>query len=145
MRISFFNKGTERTLVLIKPDGVHRGLIGRVIQRFKDRQFKIITLRMMHASKSLLESHYAEHKDRPFFSGLIERMSSGPIVMMVLEGSNVVPIVRKMIGVTNPAEALPGTIRGDFCTETEGNLIHASDSVESAKREINLWNGCESF
>lgn len=103
---------------------------------------RIATLRLMHASKSLLESHYAEHRDRPFFTGLIERMSSGPVVMMVLEGSNVIGVVRKMIGTTNPVEASPGTIRGDFCLETEGNLIHASDSEVSAEREILLWNGC---
>lgn len=132
----------ERTLVLIKPDGVQRGLVGRVIQRFEDRQIKIKTLQLMHASKSLLESHYAEHRERPFFTGLIDRMTSGPIVMMVLEGKNMIGVVRKMIGTTNPAEAIPGTIRGDFCLETEGNLIHASDSLESAEREILLWNGC---
>lgn len=132
----------ERTLVLIKPDGVQRGLVGRVIQRFEDRQIKIKTLQLMHASKYLLESHYAEHRERPFFTGLIDRMTSGPIVMIVLEGKNVIGVVRKMIGTTNPAEAIPGTIRGDFCLETEGNLIHASDSLESAEREILLWNGC---
>lgn len=103
---------------------------------------KIVNLRMMHASQTLLESHYAEHKNRPFFPSLIERMSSGSLVMMVLEGKNAVGIVRKMIGTTNPAESAPGTIRGDFCTETEGNLIHASDSLESAEREISLWVGC---
>lgn len=96
----------------------------------------------MHASESLLESHYHEHKDRPFFAKLIERTTSGPLVMMVLEGKDVITMVRKMIGTTNPAEASPGTIRGDFCTEMEGNLIHASDSPASAEREILLWNGC---
>lgn len=100
---------------------------------------------MMHASKPMLEAHYAEHAGKPFFASLIDRMGEGPLVMMVLEGKNVVSVLRKMIGATNPADAPPGTIRGDFCLEMEGNLIHASDSRESAEREISLWNGCMPF
>lgn len=139
----------DRTLVLVKPDGIRRGLVGRVLQRFEDRQFKIVAMEMVHPTREQLETHYEEHKERVFFAPLIEYMLSGPIVVLVLEGPNVVPIVRTMIGTTNPALASPGTIRGDFCTTTDQNLIHASESPEAAAREIDLWlanaNTCSKY
>lgn len=125
--------------MLIKPDGVARGLVGRILERFESRQFKIMHLKMLQANKEQLQNHYGEHKDRPYFNQLIEYMSSGPIIIVVLEGTDVILSVRKMIGTTNPAEALPGTIRGDFCSNAAANVIHASDNQSAAKREVNLW------
>lgn len=129
----------ERTLVLIKPGGLQRGLIGRIITRFEDRGYKCTGLKMLQAERTTLESHYSEHKARPFFPGLISYMSSTPLVAMIWEGKSVVKNVRKMVGATNPEDAAPGTIRGDFTIETGRNLIHGSDSVPAANREICLW------
>jgi nucleoside-diphosphate kinase len=131
--------GDERTLILIKPDGVQRGLMGRIISRFEERGYKCTGLKMLQAEKSTLETHYAEHKARPFFPGLISYMSSTPLVAMIWEGKSVVKNARKMVGATNPEESTPGTIRGDYAIETGRNLIHGSDSVESAGKEICLW------
>lgn len=130
---------TERTFVLLKPDAVHRGLVGAVVHRFERRGLKMVGLKMMRVSRSLAESYYAEHKGKSFFEGLMKYISSGPIVAMVLEGDNAIAIVRRMMGKTNSAEAEPGTIRGDFALTIGRNIIHGSDSVESAKREIGFF------
>merc|ERR1712035_133650 len=129
----------ERTFLAIKPDGVQRGLIGEIIKRFEVKGFKLVGLKMFQASSSLLNDHYADLKGRPFFTGLIEYMSSGPVVAMVWEGKGVVKTGRVMLGETNPADSKPGTIRGDFCIDVSKNIIHGSDSVESANKEISLW------
>ncbi len=129
----------EQTLVLIKPDGVERKLIGRIIKRFEDRNFNIIKLKMLKIDKKLAEKHYEEHNGKEYFERIVNCMVSGPIVAMIIEGEGVIKAVRKMIGATNPLDAEPGTIRGDYGYTTPGNLIHASDSEESAKREISLF------
>lgn len=130
---------TERTFIMIKPDGVQRGLIGKVLQRFEQKGFKLVAMKIMWASKELLEEHYEEHSERPFFPGLVEYMGSGPVVPMVWEGLNVIKTGRKILGATKPTESAPGTIRGDFGIQVGRNIIHGSDSEESAEREINLW------
>ncbi|MDF1533797.1 MAG: nucleoside-diphosphate kinase [Methanosarcinaceae archaeon] len=128
----------ERTYVMVKPDGVQRGLVGEVISRIEKRGLKISALRMNVMSEDAAKEHYKEHVERPFFGSLIEYVVSGPSVSMVVEGKGVVPIMRTINGATNPVEALPGTIRGDFAIETGRNVVHASDSVESAEREIGI-------
>ena len=133
------NDHSVRTFIAIKPDAVQRGLIGEITGRFEKKGFKLIALKFMKASQDLLKLHYAEHKDRTFFLDLIEYMNSGPVVAMVWEGKGVVKGGRSLLGATNPIEATPGTIRGDLAMETGRNLCHASDSIESAEREINLW------
>uniref|UniRef100_A0A3Q4I8H5 Nucleoside diphosphate kinase n=2 Tax=Neolamprologus brichardi TaxID=32507 RepID=A0A3Q4I8H5_NEOBR len=129
----------ERTFIAIKPDGVQRGIIGEVIKRFEIKGFKLVGMKMLHASEDLLMKHYIDLKDRPFFPTLINYMSSGPVVAMVWEGKGVVKTGRVMLGETNPADSKPGTIRGDFCIDVSKNIIHGSDSVESANKEISLW------
>ncbi|XP_020941256.1 nucleoside diphosphate kinase, mitochondrial isoform X1 [Sus scrofa] len=129
----------ERTLVAVKPDGVQRRLVGDVIQRFERRGFKLVGMKMLQVPESLLAEHYHELRRKPFYPALISYMSSGPVVAMVWEGPNVVCASRAMIGHTNSAEAAPGTIRGDFSIHISRNVIHASDSVEGAQREIQLW------
>ncbi|KAK9530818.1 hypothetical protein VZT92_012298 [Zoarces viviparus] len=129
----------ERTFIAIKPDGVQRGIIGEVIKRFEMKGFKLTAMKMLHASKEHLTEHYIDLKDRPFFPTLIKYMSSGPVVAMVWEGKGVVKTGRVMLGETNPADSKPGTIRGDFCIDVGKNIIHGSDSVESADKEIALW------
>ncbi|KAG7506674.1 nucleoside diphosphate kinase A2-like [Solea senegalensis] len=129
----------ERTFIAIKPDGVQRGLIGDIIKRFEVKGFKLVGMKMLHASEDLLKQHYDDLKERPFFPQLIEYMSSGPVVTMVWEGKGAVKTGRKMLGETNPANSEPGTIRGDFCIDVGKNIIHGSDSVDSAKKEISLW------
>ncbi|MFH0702201.1 MAG: nucleoside-diphosphate kinase [bacterium] len=129
----------ERTFVAIKPDAVQRGLIGEIIQRFENKGFKIIGLKMMLLDIGTAEKHYAEHKGKPFFEGLVEFITSGPIVAIVVEGANAVKIVRKMMGATNPQESDFGTIRADFAQIMGKNIIHGSDSLESAKREIAIF------
>ncbi|TMS21847.1 Nucleoside diphosphate kinase B, partial [Larimichthys crocea] len=129
----------ERTFLAIKPDGVQRGIIGEIIKRFEVKGFKLVGLKMLHASDELLNEHYIDLKDRPFFPTLIKYMSSGPVVAMVWEGKGVVKTGRVMLGETNPADSKPGTIRGDFCIDVSKNIIHGSDSVESANKEIGLW------
>ncbi|CAB3408033.1 unnamed protein product [Caenorhabditis bovis] len=130
---------TERTFIAVKPDGVHRGLVGKIIARFEERGYKLIALKQITASKSHLETHYQDLKDKPFFPALIEYMSSGPVVAMVWQGLDVVKQGRAMLGATNPLASAPGTIRGDFAIQTGRNICHGSDSVDSATREIAHW------
>ncbi|XP_030654543.1 nucleoside diphosphate kinase, mitochondrial isoform X2 [Nomascus leucogenys] len=129
----------ERTLVAVKPDGVQRRLVGDVIQRFERRGFTLVGMKMLQAPESVLAEHYQDLQRKPFYPALIRYMSSGPVVAMVWEGYNVVRASRAMIGHTDSAEAAPGTIRGDFSVHISRNVIHASDSVEGAQREIQLW------
>ncbi len=131
----------ERTFVMIKPDGVQRGLIGAIIQRFERRGLKIVAMKFMHVSRELAEKHYAVHKGRPFYDGLIAYITSGPVVAMVLEGTNAITVARNTMGATNPADAAPGTIRADFGIEIGRNLVHGSDGPETAAFEIGLWFG----
>ncbi|XP_051490913.1 nucleoside diphosphate kinase A-like isoform X1 [Apus apus] len=130
---------SERTFIAIKPDGVQRGLVGEIIKRFEQKGFKLVAMKFIHASEDLLREHYIDLKDRPFYDGLVQYMHSGPVVAMVWEGLNVIKTGRVMLGETNPFDSKPGTIRGDFCIQVGRNIIHGSDSVESAETEINLW------
>ncbi|XP_076864375.1 nucleoside diphosphate kinase B [Brachyhypopomus gauderio] len=130
---------TERTFIAIKPDGVQRGLIGDIIKRFEQKGFKLVAMKFLQASEELLKEHYIDLKDRPFYPGLVKYMGSGPVLAMVWEGLNVVKTGRVMLGETNPGDSKPGTIRGDFCIEVGRNIVHGSDSVESANKEIALW------
>ncbi|KAH9420914.1 nucleoside diphosphate kinase [Dermatophagoides pteronyssinus] len=130
---------TERTFIMLKPDAVQRGIVGEIIRRFEAKGFKLVAMKFMMASEDLLKKHYADLAARPFFPGLIKYMQMGPVVPMVWEGLNAVKTGRVMLGETNPAESKPGTIRGDLCIQTGRNIIHGSDSVETAKREIDLW------
>jgi len=129
----------ERTFIAIKPDGVQRGLVGQIISRFETKGFTLVGLKIMSVSKELAEKHYDVHKERPFFSGLIQFITSGPVVAMVWEGEGVVASARKIIGATNPLSAEPGTIRGDYGISVGRNLIHGSDAIETAQTEISLW------
>jgi nucleoside-diphosphate kinase len=129
----------EQTFIALKPDAVQRGYIGEIIQRFERKGFKLVGLKLMQVSRELGERHYQEHSAKPFFKGLVDFITSGPIVAMVWEGDNVVESSRKMMGATNPKDAAPGTIRGDFSVDLGRNIVHGSDSVESAKREISLF------
>lgn len=131
----------ERTFIMIKPDGVQRSLVGEVIQRLEKKGFTLVGLKLMQVSRELAETHYGVHKDKPFFPGLVEFITSGPVVAMVWEGEGVVASSRKIIGATNPLNAEPGTIRGDFGISIGRNLIHGSDAVETAQTEIALWFG----
>jgi len=134
---------TERSLVLIKPDGVARGLVGRILSRLEERGFVLEALELRRATRDLLDAHYAEHTAKPFYPGLVAYMTSGPVVALVLSGAQVVASFRSMAGATDPVKADPGTIRGDFGRDwADGeirNLVHGSDSVESAEREIAIW------
>ena len=130
---------TERSLVLIKPDGVQRLLVGRVIARFEDRGLKLVGLKLLHVSRELAERHYAIHRDKPFFATLVAFITSSPLVAMAVEGPNAISVVRSMVGATRPWEAASGTIRGDFALEVAQNLIHASDGPETAEAELDLW------
>ncbi len=130
---------SERTLVLIKPDGVQRLLAGRILARYEERGLRLVGLKLMAVDRELAERHYDIHNAKPFFRGLVDFITSGPLVAAVLEGPNAVAVVRTMNGATRPHEAAPGTIRGDFALETAQNLVHASDSVETADAEIALW------
>ena len=129
----------ERTLVLVKPDGVQRGLIGEVIARFERRGLRLVAAKFMQVSTALAETHYAEHKERPFYSGLIQYITSAPVMAMVWEGPNAVAAIRQTVGSTKPVEAAPGTIRHDYALEVGRNLIHASDKPETGEREVALW------
>ncbi|XP_015992233.1 nucleoside diphosphate kinase, mitochondrial isoform X1 [Rousettus aegyptiacus] len=129
----------ERTLVAVKPDGVQRRLVGDVIRRFERRGFNLVGMKMLQAPENVLAEHYHDLRRKPFYPALISYMSSGPVVAMVWEGPNVVRTSRAMIGHTDSAVAVPGTIRGDFSIHISRNVIHASDSVEEAQREIQLW------
>ena len=129
----------ERTLVLIKPDGVQRLLTGRILARYEDRGLKLVGLKLIQVSRELAEKHYAVHREKPFFKGLVDFITSAPLVAAVLEGPNAIAVVRAMNGATRPHEAAPGSIRGDFALETAQNLVHASDSPENAAAEVALW------
>lgn len=130
---------TERTLVLVKPDGVQRLLVGRILGRFEERGLKIVGLKLVAVDRPLAEAHYAVHRERPFFGGLVEFITSSPLVAVALEGPNAIAMVRSMVGATRPHEAAPGTIRGDLAMETAQNLVHASDGPETAVSELALW------
>ena len=129
----------ERTFIAIKPDGVKRGFIGKILQRFEDKSYKIVALKMLNVTQEQAKKHYAEHEGKAFYPSLIEYITSGPVVAMVLEGENVVAGARHIMGKTNPDEADVGTIRGDFAQAKEYNIVHGSDSVESVKREIAIY------
>ena len=129
----------ERTFVAIKPDGVQRGLVGEVISRLERRGLKLVAIRLMQVDEGLAGRHYAEHVDRPFFSSLVSFITSGPIVAMIWEANNAVALARQTMGSTNPGEAAPGTIRGDFGIDIGRNIVHGSDGPESAEREIGLF------
>ena len=129
----------EKTLVLVKPDGVRRGLSGEIIARFEKRGLQIVALKLMQISRTMAEKHYAEHVGKPFFDNLVEFITSGPVVAMVVKGDHAIRAVRAMMGATNPLEAAPGTIRGDFALVMSENVIHGSDGSESAAREIEAF------
>ncbi len=130
---------SERTLVLVKPDGVERKLVGEVISRIERKGFKLVALELRTLDRATAETHYGEHKDKPFFKDLVDFITSGPLVAAVIEGNEAISAWRTMMGATNPANAAMGTIRGDFATETQFNVSHGSDSPESAAREIKLF------
>jgi nucleoside-diphosphate kinase len=131
----------EKTFVMVKPDGVQRGLIGEVVMRLERKGLKLVAARLVPVSRELAEKHYAEHRERPFFGELVSFITSSPVFAMVWEGENAVAVVRALMGKTNPAEAAPGTIRGDLGLTIGMNVVHGSDSPESAQREISLWFG----
>ena len=131
--------GMQRTLVIIKPDGVQRSLVGAILERFERRGLQIAALRLMQVPRELAERHYGEHRGKGFFEGVVSYMSSSPVVVAVLEGPNAVAVVRATMGATNAADAAPGTIRGDLALEIGRNLVHGSDSPESSAREIELF------
>lgn len=132
---------TERTFIAIKPDGVQRGLVGEIVKRFENKGFKLCGMKLFTPPKELTAEHYKDLSSKPFFQGLCEYMSSGPVVAMCWEGLNVIKTGRVMLGATNPADSAPGTIRGDFAVEVGRNVCHGSDSFESAQRELSLWFG----
>jgi len=135
----------ERTLVLLKPDAIQRGLVGEVISRLEGRGLRIAGLKLMQIDEATARKHYAEHEGKPFYQGLIDYITSGPVVAAVLEGTRAIEVVRKTMGKTNPADADPGTIRGDLGLEMGRNLIHGSDGPEAAAREIALFFGTEAL
>ena len=127
----------ERTFLMVKPDGVQRGLVGEIVSRFERKGFQLIGAKLMQVTREQAEYHYAEHKDKPFFGELVDFITSGPVFAMVWQGDDVIQLSRLLMGKTNVKDAQPGTIRGDFAAHTQNNLIHGSDSPESAEREIN--------
>ncbi|WP_075982131.1 nucleoside-diphosphate kinase [Bacillus massilinigeriensis] len=129
----------EKTFLMVKPDGVQRNLIGEIVARFEKKGFRLVGAKLMSISNELAEQHYGEHKERPFFGELVDFITSGPVFAMVWEGENVIATARLMMGSTNPKDAAPGTIRGDYAATVGKNVIHGSDSPESAEREINLF------
>ena len=131
----------ERTFLMVKPDGVQRRLVGEIIRRFEAKGFTLAALEMVKPTREQAEAHYAVHRGKPFFEGVVSFISSGPVVAMVWEGEDVVALARKMMGATKPADSTPGTIRGDFANSIEQNLIHGSDSSENAELEIGIWFG----
>jgi len=130
---------TERTFIMIKPDGVQRGLVGKIIKRFETKGFKLVAMKFMWPSEELLKNHYADLSSKAFFPGLIKYMASGPVVPMVWEGLDAVKTGRFILGATDPKNSNPGTIRGDLCIQVGRNIIHGSDAVDSANKEIALW------
>lgn len=131
----------ERTFIAIKPDGVQRGLVGEIIKRFEQKGYKLANIRMVVPTKEFAEKHYSDLSSKPFFAGLVEYFSSGPVVAMCWEGEDAIAGGRRLIGATNPKDSTPGTIRGDFCIEVGRNIIHGSDSADSAAKELALWFG----
>ena len=129
----------ERTFIMIKPDGVQRGLVGEIISRFETKGFNLVGMKFMSVSRELAEKHYGVHKERPFFGSLVDFITSSPVVAMVWEGEGVVGSARTLIGATNPISAAPGTIRGDYGVTIGRNIIHGSDAIETAQSEIALW------
>ncbi len=129
----------QNTLIIIKPDAVQRRLIGEILARFESKGLRVAALKLMRVPRELGEEHYGEHKGRPFFEGLIDFITGGPVVVGVLEGNEAIAVVRSMLGATNGVAAAPGTIRGDYSISKQNNLVHGSDSPESAQREIALW------
>ena len=133
----------QRTYVMVKPDGVRKNLIGEVIARFERRGLRIAALKMLKISREKAEKHYGEHKEKPFFGELVEFITSGPVAAMVVEGENAIKAVRAMMGATNPLDAVPGSLRGDFALTMSHNIVHGSDGEESAKSEINNFFAAE--
>ena len=131
----------ERTFAMVKPDGVQRSLVGECIRRYEARGLKVVGLKLMQVPRSMAEQHYAEHKGKPFYPGLVDYITSGPVVALCLEGKNAVAVVRAVNGATKPWDAAPGTIRGDLALDIGRNVVHGSDSVESAKRELEIYFG----
>ncbi len=131
----------EKTLVLFKPDAVQRGLIGRILNRFEDKGLQVVGLKMRNFSLETIQEHYSVHKERPFYDNLVEFMTSGPVVAICLQGKNAIDVTRTLMGKTNAAEALPGTIRGDYGMSFSNNLVHGSDGPESAEKELRLFFG----
>lgn len=129
----------ERSLIIFKPDCVQRMLVGRILQRFEEKGLRIAGLKLQHSARAQVEKHYAVHKERPFYSALVDFMTSGPVIVAVLEGPKAITVVRNLLGATNGADAAPGTIRGDFGLDKQYNLVHASDGPETAKMEIELF------
>lgn len=129
----------KQTFIMLKPDAVQRNLAGVIIARFENRGLKLTAMKMMRVSRELAEKHYAEHREKPFFGELVSFITSGPVIAMVWEGDNAIEVARKMMGSTNPQEADPGTVRGDYALFTGNNIVHGSDSAESAEREIGLF------
>ena len=131
----------EKTFIMIKPDGVERGIVGEIISRMERKGFKVVQAKLFEPSRSLVEEHYVEHSSKPFFGELIDYILDGPVMAMEVEGRSVVSVMRLIIGDKDPELAIPGTIRGDFANSMNENVIHGSDSLESAKRELSLWFG----
>lgn len=131
----------EKTFIMVKPDGVQRNLVGEIVARFERKGFQLVGAKLLTVSTELAEKHYAEHKERPFFGELVDFITSSPVFAMVWQGENAIATARQMMGATNPKDSAPGTIRGDFGLTMGKNVIHGSDSPESAEREINLWFG----
>jgi nucleoside-diphosphate kinase len=129
----------QRTFVAVKPDGVQRGLVGEILTRFERRGLKLVGMKLLQVSEAMAEKHYGEHKGKPFYAGLVNFITSGPIVAMVWEGKDAVTLARNVIGATNPAAAAPGSIRGDLAVEIGRNVVHGSDGPESAEREISIF------
>ena len=129
----------ERTFLMVKPDGVQRRLVGEIIRRFEAKGFTLAALEMVKPTREQAEAHYGVHRGKPFFEGVVNFISSGPVVAMIWEGEDVVALARKMMGATKPADSVPGTIRGDFANSIEENLIHGSDSHENANLEMDIW------
>ncbi|KAL4084637.1 hypothetical protein QTP88_027565 [Uroleucon formosanum] len=139
IRLAMGDPNAERTFIMIKPDGVQRGLVGKIIKRFETKGFKLVAMKFVWPSEELLKNHYADLSSKAFFPGLIKYMSSGPVVPMVWEGLDAVKTGRFILGATDPKNSNPGTIRGDLCIQVGRNIIHGSDAVESANKEIALW------
>ncbi len=129
----------ERTLIIFKPDAVHRQLVGRILTRFEDKGLRIAALKLQHSPRAQVEQHYEVHRGRPFYGSLVEFMTSGPVIVAVLEGPNAISVVRNLLGATNGQQAAAGTIRGDFGLDQQYNLVHASDGPETAQKEIELF------